>query len=225
MNLEIEITTDCNLKCLNCDRQCRQLPAAIYMTTDTITAFCEQCKEAGVRFDTITICGGEPLLHPNWREFAGLVSAHARALRLVTNGRVPYLESDKAGFAIWTDTGKQSPIQSFDPVNIAPCDVRPDLAPEVFRQGCWVRDCGFGMSVEGKYYCCGTAAGIDRVFKTGQGFNHVRDLLDKVRVATQLEKFCSLCGRFLSANCGHSRIDCEQFSPTWEAALMKARGL
>lgn len=225
MNLEIEITTDCNLKCLNCDRQCRQLPAADYMTDETLIGFCLQCFEAEVRFDTITLCGGEPLLHPSWRLFAKQVRPYAERLRLVTNGRVPYLESDKAEIEIWIDTGKQGPIQSFDPVNVAPCDVRPDLTPEALRQGCWVRDCGFGMNVEGKYYCCGTAAGIDRVFKTGLGFNHVRDLLDQAKVAAQLEKFCSLCGRFLSANCGYPRTDREQFSPTWEAALKKARGL
>jgi hypothetical protein len=76
---------------------------------------------------------------------------------------------------------------------MAPIDYRNYKAGD-YEAGCVnYSDCGIGLNTFG-YYCCGNAAGIDRVF----GFDIGRKKIpsDDDQMGDQLRVFCKLCGIF-----------------------------
>jgi len=65
MNLEIDITLECNLKCAACNRLCDQVPKnpLSIMTLDDIKMIYDEIKD--YRFSKyIAIIGGEPTTNP-----------------------------------------------------------------------------------------------------------------------------------------------------------------
>lgn len=232
MNIEIDITTDCNLKCYNCDRQCRQAPSKQMIQLATVEKLVEQSQELDHKFQMLSVLGGEPLLHPELPKILETCRPICNQLRLATNGLIP-VDPVKLGLRetdVIENSGKRSICQEFDPVNLAPRDYL-DLPKEFYHRACWVtyqtnRDyvqegyfAGRSFSVDGKYYPCGAGGAIDRVFRLGVGRDHLRDLFDEDIIHWQLEELCSLCGRFLNAHFDYPRICYPKYSPSWEAAL------
>ncbi len=64
--IELEITSDCNLFCINCDRSCRQARTKEYMTLDQVEKFVHQSLELDWEWEHIRLLGGEPTLHPQF---------------------------------------------------------------------------------------------------------------------------------------------------------------
>ncbi len=230
MNIELEVTTNCNLKCFNCDRQCRQLPSKQIMPLAMISKLIMQANALGVTFDTLSLCGGEPLLYPYLRQAIAMVRPICKRLRIVTNGTIPFKAEDyglRDGDSM-ENTHKHDVHQDFDPINMAPVDFLGELDPREYHKGCWVEQgrgdgCGFGYSPRGNYFVRGCGGGIDRVFRLGIGRSELSAMLDLDKNHAQMEVLCRLCGRFLSTHYGYPRFNFECYSPTWAKALREGR--
>lgn len=200
--LEIDITFECNLWCLNCDRSCRQAPEDTSMTVNQLEMFIEESEGLGHEWIRIRLMGGEPFLHPDILEilslFEGYKMAHPSTfVEVVTNGFGSHVRDlmckTPAGISV-KDTGKTSPhISKFEAFNIAPIDIG---STDDFTKGCWItEECGLGLNPYG-FYHCGVAGSIDRVFGLDIGLKHIPsqdESLDPIKSMT-----CSLCGHFTS---------------------------
>ncbi len=79
--VELEITTDCNLRC----RHCLQTDySGNHMPVERALRILDILSDAGV-FE-INIIGGEPFVHPNIREILEHCMKHEFAINVVTNG-------------------------------------------------------------------------------------------------------------------------------------------
>ncbi len=89
--IEIDVTYECNLKCLHCNRSCRQAPSAERMELSQIETFVEESRRCGKVWRTIKVLGGEPTLHPALTAILrtlldGCARPHGTSVVLVTNG-------------------------------------------------------------------------------------------------------------------------------------------
>jgi hypothetical protein len=223
--LELDITYACNLHCYNCNRSVRQAPEALHLPVEKLRVWVDEWITRGKRWQRIRVLGGEPTLHPQFREIiAELLRYRAWSpqtlIEVVTNGhgtevaaRLKELPPD-----VWVENSrKQSVVQpTFGPFNLAPAD-DPAYEHADFTNGCAImRDCGMGLTPLG-YYPCAIAGGIDRVTGDGVGSQRLPDDGDDMLPMTS--KFCRLCGRFRDGHfVPHSlrpALTEEKISPTW----------
>jgi len=113
--LEIELTTFCNLRCIDCDRQCRQAPSSEHMTVGQIRRFLNELRSAKTEFEQITLLGGEPLTHPHLFEILAEFKHHGIQPYFVTNGYGAQVRQTlrtllEMGYSV-ADTRKQSIFQ------------------------------------------------------------------------------------------------------------------
>jgi hypothetical protein len=223
--LELDITYACNLRCYNCNRSVRQAPETMHLPVEKLRLWVDEWIVRAKRWKRIRVLGGEPTVHPRFREIvAELIRYRAWSpqtlIELVSNGygveveaRLKDLPSD-----VWVDNSrKQSVVQpTFGPFNLAPVD-DPAYHHAEFANGCaTARDCGMGLTPLG-YYPCALAGGIDRITGDSMGQQHLPDDADDM--LPQAAKLCRLCGRFRD---GHyvppalrpSLIE-EKISSTW----------
>src|SRR3989339_2051717 len=71
--IELEITTFCNLKCYNCDRSIRQAPSVECMSLSQIQKFVRESINLKWKWNKITLLGGEPTLHPQILEIVEII--------------------------------------------------------------------------------------------------------------------------------------------------------
>ncbi len=220
ISMEIDLTYYCNLKCINCDRSCRQAPTNEKLTVAQIQKFIKELIQKNIRLKIIRITGGEPALHPDALEILNLLLdykiKHSPDCEIIfiTNG---FGQAVKAFLAKLPkeieilNSEKKSEFQSFQLFNIAPCDSFMYKFSD-FSSGCWITaNCGVGLTPYG-YYPCAVAGGIDRIF----GFNIARknfpDLNDSM--TDQLQTFCKLCGHFRNSRYTTKEV----ISPSWKMA-------
>jgi hypothetical protein len=223
--VEIEITSFCNLRCINCDRSCRQAPSTEHMTPGQVEAFCRESVAAGRTWSTITLIGGEPTLHPQLDDVLEVMGSYRRAIAhevvLATNGFGEAVQRRLKRLPGWLtvrNTAKKSPVQAFHAYNMAPCD---DVAYDGrdFGFGCWVpQRMGIGLTRYG-YYCCGAGAAVDRVFGMDIGLKRLADVAMPA-LKGQMRQLCRLCGHFHS-NFSLARTTQEAYSPSWERAYRR----
>ncbi|HKE92726.1 MAG TPA: radical SAM protein, partial [Povalibacter sp.] len=79
--LTLHLTERCNSRCISCDywRHGRD-----DVTLASVTRLLPRLAELGTH--TILVSGGEPLLHPQWAEIAGLLRQNGQQLWLLTSG-------------------------------------------------------------------------------------------------------------------------------------------
>jgi hypothetical protein len=218
--IEIDITYRCNLKCINCNRSCRQAPTNEQMTVEQIQKFIKESIDNNVNWERIRVMGGEPTLHPNVIEILNLLLEYKKkyspdtCIELDTNGFGKIVNDvlSKVPKEIEIEnTSKKSELQLFYLFNMAPKDsIRYNYAD--YSSGCQVISVdGFGLTPYG-YYPCAAAGGIDRIF----GFDIGRKKLPSYEdsMTDQLQTFCKLCGRFHAGK----RTNSELMSPTWKIA-------
>jgi len=202
--IELDLLWDCNLRCKNCDRSCRQAPSAARMTPAQVARFIDQSVRAGRHWERIALLGGEPTLHPELDEILDLLlgyraqRAPETEIRLVTNGHGEIVQRVLAGLpaeVVVRNTRKQGVDQDrFEPFNLAPRDL-PACRGASFDEGCWVTaDCGLGLNRHG-YYPCGVAGGIARV--AGLRIALAELPTDPEQLRPALAAVCQLCGHFL----------------------------
>lgn len=93
-------------------------------------------------------------------------------------------------YASFKDNRVVSYLSSF---NDAPVDQDSSETKE-YHKGCWVTSyCGIGLN-QLRYYPCGVAGSIDRIFELNLGFKHLKEVNESI--AKLLDTFCKLCGNF-----------------------------
>jgi hypothetical protein len=191
-NLEIEITTKCNLKCVDCDRRCRQAPSNEEMSLSQIEYFVKETKIAKYAWKRINILGGEPYLHSNLSRVIEILSGLGARLDLISNG---YGEAEKIGDIIppyinLKNTKKKSPNQSSF-VHVDLTMLEKDKVDTV--ASCYHVDiCGLGLTRYG-FYPCGPGASIDRVLGFDIGIKKISDIsVDAIHAQQRI--LCPYCG-------------------------------
>ena len=175
--IEIDITYDCNLKCVACNRSCSQAPSKECISINVIKDFISQSIESNTKWECINILGGEPTLHPLFSEIIEMimndyVSKYSQKTKIfvVSNGidqesrnKCEKLSEKYSNVTIDYNSYKNGVRNEyFTAFNNAPIDDE-SLKTEDFTKACWVtKHCGIGLNNKG-YYVCAVAGGIDRV--------------------------------------------------------------
>lgn len=219
--IELNITFNCNLKCLNCARSCRQAPDRANISIEQIKKFIMESQKKNRRWETIVILGGEPTLHPDIFEILELLVSYKKqrgnktTLKLVSNGFGSEVKNVLAKISpqiLVNNTNKKSVINRFFSFNIAPVDLE-EYAKADYSNKCLItKSCGVALSKYG-YYCCSNAAGIDRVF----GFDVGRKKLplDGDEMLEQAAILCRYCGRFKVSSSSRCILEEEKMSLSW----------
>ncbi len=221
--IELELTTACNLRCYNCDRSSRQAVSAESMTLAQVRRFVEESLELDWRWRKIALLGGEPTLHPRFFEILDELDRYRTrnpevVVKLISNGYGPRVAGVLARLPQWVsvwNTQKQSPRQDhFDAYNVAPQDL-PEYADADFSRGCTIPfACGMALTRYG-FYPCGAGASVDRVFGFGRGVGSLREVTPDELVA-EFSLLCRFCGHFHGAKAGF-----ETMSTSWVEAYRR----
>lgn len=205
--IEIDITYECNLKCINCNRSSTQAPVKEGMTMEQIETFVAESIQLNKKWKLINLLGGEPSIHKDFLQIVDHILCEyinkyspATILQVTSNGfgelvkerlsKLPKHDNLVIDYASFKD-GRIVPY--FSPFNDAPID-NPDFQEKEYHKGCWVTSyCGIGLNQLG-YYPCGVAGGIDRVFKFNLGVKSLKDVDEGI--AGYLDTFCRYCGNF-----------------------------
>ena len=207
--IEIDITYDCNLKCLSCNRSCTQAPSKEYISIEQIEDFINESIELNHKWELINILGGEPTLHPHFTKIIRLLVnkyltfSPDTIIQITSNGytqesRNLLNEVEKYSKNIIIDRlsfKNDKKIIYFTQFNIAPIDIE-EFKNSDFSKGCWVTTyCGIGLNMYG-YYACSVAGAMDRVMNKNKEINKLKDVThDKLK--EQLKTFCQYCGNFI----------------------------
>jgi hypothetical protein len=220
--IELEITTACNLKCYNCDRSSRQAASTEVMGVGQVARFIDESLELGWRWRKIALLGGEPTLHPRLDEILGELDRYrtrfpATLFQLVSNGYGPGVAARLARLPEWIcirNTRKRSIEQDFDAYNVAPIDLAR-YAEADFSSGCSIPYlCGMGLTRHG-YYPCGAGASIDRVFGIDRAVRSLRLVTPEGLIAS-FNALCRYCGHFHGQK---TRV--ERMSASWTEAYAR----
>lgn len=205
--IEIDITYECNLKCINCNRSSTQAPIKEGMSIGQIERFVNESTQLEKKWKLINLLGGEPSIHKDFIPIVKLILneyiipySPETILQITSNGfgelvqrrlselpKHPNLIIDYASFK------DERIIPYFSPFNDAPIDKTDGGSKEYFK-GCWVTSyCGIGLNQMG-YYPCGVAGGIDRVFEFNLGIKSLKDVDEGI--SKYLDTFCRFCGNF-----------------------------
>ena len=206
--IEIDITYDCNLKCIGCNRSCAQAPTKEQISMETIEKFIADSVRLGKKWLQVNVLGGEPTLHADFMNILAALQNYADTyspqtlIKVVSNGITEksrqLCEEARNTFknvVIDYDSYKtNNKIEYFSPFNDAPIDDE-NFKHSDFTKACWVTAyCGIGLNARG-YYACAACGGIDRVLN-GTNATESFDLLTEEKLQDHYKKFCSLCGNF-----------------------------
>lgn len=234
--IEIDLTYDCNLKCVGCNRSCSQAPTTSHLKLEDIENFVQESIGTGREWQLINVLGGEPTLHNDFLKILALLQNYVEAyspktiIKVVSNGvsersrRLCEVAKDKfknvmIDYSSFKDSNK---VDYFTPFNDAPID-DDDFRNADFTKACWVAGyCGIGLNAEG-YYACAVCGGIDRIMNGNCGVKSIIELTEE-KLSEQYNKFCRLCGNYkhYEQNAGDFIPRCEKepfrnvVSKTWK---------
>lgn len=205
--IEIDITYECNLKCINCNRSSTQAPIKEGMTLEQIEKFVRESIELNKKWKLINLLGGEPSIHKDFLEIVNLIlneyivkHSPETILQVTSNGfgdlvqeRLSKLPKHTNLIIDYASFKDERIVPYFSPFNDAPID-KPNSNEKEYHKGCWVTSyCGIGLNQLG-YYPCGVAGGIDRVFQLNLGVQSLKNVDESI--AKYLDTFCRFCGNF-----------------------------
>jgi len=223
-NVQLEITTACNLACHNCDRNCGTAKTSELMTVEQIRGFTDESMMAGKKWGRIDIIGGEPTIHQKFWDVLDVLKLYKdwsprTKFRMTTNGHGDFVknqlvEMEKRGYAKWVqirNTAKLDNVHDFTAVNMAPVD---EGVKDVKKCSIPWR-CGTALTRYG-YFSCGAGASIARVFGLDIGIKKLEDYTPE-NLHKQMSILCGYCGH--SRSRGKEplvRVQCT--SKSWEKA-------
>lgn len=234
--IEIDITYECNLKCIGCNRSCGQVPSTEKLGIQDIEKFIGESVHYKKKWQIINILGGEPTLHPDFLKILSLLQQYAESfspetiIKVVSNGitersRLLCEEARNKYKNVIIDYSSYKTtnnVDYFTPFNDAPVD-DVNFKEADFTKACWVTDyCGIGLTPRG-YFACAVCGGIDRVQNGNRGVGSFTELTEE-KLKEHYSTFCPLCGNFMyyEQNAGNFIPRCEKepfkniVSPAWK---------
>ena len=195
-HVQLELTTNCNLKCFNCDRNCGVAPSKEYMALEQVWKFVEESIERKHRWKRIDIIGGEPTMYQDletvWKFIKLYKDKYPRCkIRFSTNGVGKKVQDALKLIPKWVEirnSSKKSQSNNFVAYNSAPIDrgekeIRCCSVP-------W--RCGIALTRYG-YFLCGAGASVARVFGLNIGIDTLRDV-NPESILKQIQELCKYCG-------------------------------
>jgi hypothetical protein len=183
------------------------VPTKESVTLDNIRFFIQDSINNGIKWNLINVLGGEPTLHPDFKEIIEAISSEYvkqfsqnTIIQIVSNGLTErsrqLCEEMRTLYRcvrIDYDSYKtKNKVEYFSPFNDAPRD-DAKFKHAVYTKACWVTTlCGIGFNARG-YYACALCGGIDRILNTNSGYKELKELT-KEHILAHYEKFCPYCG-------------------------------
>lgn len=232
-NIILDITYDCNLKCIRCNRSCRYAPTNEYMTINQIQKFIDESIEKRKKWKQIWIEGGEPTLHPQIDEIIDLLLKYKHdknktvTIQINSNGYSDFSKSKLKELGlkvkIFSSEKRDIDAKDFCSFNLAPVDLLKNCDID-YSVGCYLPAlCGFSLNMNG-YYCCSNAGGIDRVIGMDIGIKELPDSKHNWW-SHQMNNFCRYCGHFIDNNKKHYKFSIPKtnyiISDTWKNIYRK----
>jgi len=217
--IQIDVTNRCPRKCSNCTRSLAHAREPFLMDTDTFAQAIEATKDFPTesppdhlhRTKVVGIIGGEPQMHPQFRELVEIVEAGIPTKKhrgLWTGLPVGITTTDRFGFL---NKNTHNTRCEHQPVLVAIQDVIQDEA-RMWKliDECWLnREWGCAITPKG-FFFCEVAAGMDTVFDGPGGlpikpgcWSH-----DLAEYREQIERWCPRCGICIPGLKG--RLDSEE---------------
>jgi hypothetical protein len=219
-HVQLEITSDCQLKCDNCDRNCGKVKPES-MSVAQVWKFVEESLKLNHEWSRIDIIGGEPTLHPKLETLFEMIKIYKNRfpnckIRFSSNGLGQKTKEVLKTIPNWVEvrnSNKTSKHNSFEAYNSAPID-----NGEKHVKSCSIPwRCGLGLTSNG-YFLCGAGASIAKVFEFDIGVMNLSELtIDKLK--EQRNILCKYCGH---SNCSTKHMVVNQeTSKSWEEAFKK----
>lgn len=206
--IELDITQRCNLRCNNCTRRCDLFKGqGSDISVDSIAHFTEESQRVAHPWLRIFLMGGEPTLHPNLLDIVRVLLDYKKRanpaviLCLVSNcfaqeSREITDEVESMGCEVRRSVKTKELTTDFWTMNVAPMDFA-EFDGVDYGVGCGQQiRCGLERYIDGKYYGCAMAGGIDRAFQFGVGKDTLAEILKEEVRREQFQVLCGLCGRF-----------------------------
>lgn len=214
--VEVELTTICNLKCINCDRRCRQAPSDEEISVQQIEHFIEETKLTNYPWRYVRILGGEPSLHKDFRFILELLLKGINApIEVVSNGYglAKEIESRITSGIHLKNTRKKDQYQTQFIHQEQTMLEKHNLTD--IKSCSHVDDCGLGLTRYG-FYPCGPGAAIDRVLGLDIGIKKL-ELVSHENIYAQMRSLCMYCG-WSDSRSMPPKIEYEKMSPFWSSA-------
>lgn len=222
--IEIDLTYNCNLKCLGCNRSCGQIPSTEQLELQDIKNFIDDSIKLGKKWNHINVLGGEPTLHPDFESIMMLLQQYVdeyspnTTIQVVSNGIAKKsrelcekVKAECKNVSIDYDSYKtNNKVEYFSSFNDAPVDDE-NFKNADYTKACWVTSyCGIGLTSRG-YYACAVCGGIDRVLGNHNGAKIFSELTEE-KLREHYNKFCKFCGNFkaYAQNSGNFILRCEK---------------
>ncbi len=203
-SIVIDVTTRCNLRCVDCNRSCGSGQRRVEedLPLETVDRLVSDSVELGHRWRVIQIEGGEPTLHPDIDRLVArlqrYIARHAPSthLTLVSNHHGDAVRRTverlvRRGVDVQGDHKTTSVQEHHCAFNVAPCDMAEMLDLD-FAEGCHLPVLhGLGLCTAG-YFAHPVCGGIDRVFGLGLGRPRLPEPGDPLD--DQFASLCRLCG-------------------------------
>ena len=218
-NVQLEVTSFCNLGCFNCDRNCGIAKTTEFIPLDKIKEFVNDSIRFKKKWKRIDIIGGEPTFYPQFKEMFEEIKVYKDfnpkcKIRFSTNGLGNTVNEKLKEIPKWVvvrNSMKTSKKQSFTSYNSAPVD-----NGETEVKACSIPwRCGIALTPNG-YFLCGAGASLARVFKMDIGVQKLEDVTPET-LLKQMPSLCKYCGH---SNCPSKHTtDVEEISESWKKAL------
>ncbi len=211
--LQIDLNSMCTLGCHNCDRHIDIAPGDVEqnITLEQIEKMINESIDIDYKWDSMIILGGEPTIHPQFREIVSTIVSYRNnynkdmKIRMASNGytlktreELSWVKDNFPDIFV-ANTSKTSNIQG-DFVNVrnAPKDRYPEGTH--FERCPMPCHGGIGFNYSG-FYGCATGAATAKIFGYDIGIRNMKDLTYK-NLEKVFDILCPLCGHW----------DCVEFS-------------
>ena len=223
---EINVTNECNWKCINCQSVCGLAPNKERVTIKAVENFVEETQRLKHRWLQIKLTGGEPLLHPEIFKITELLSQLSTNIILNTNGsQKSKLEDIKNRFKLQVVSSETKSAGTFESMNLAPIDLPEykNVDENVYKYGCprTQKQHGITLGADNKYYPCPTLYHVDRVFDLKLGIESLAELINMSEEEIRdkfFKKACRYCGFFKYPR---DMVAHQIISPSWEEAIKR----
>jgi len=220
-NIQLEVTSFCQLGCFNCDRNCGIYKDATYIPLEDIQKFVDDSIRFNKKWSRIDIIGGEPTYYPYYQQMFEVIKQYKDfypkcRVRFSTNGLGKFVNERLKEIPAWVhvrNSNKSSRKQAFTSYNSAPVD-----NGETEIKACSIPwRCGMALTQHG-YFICGAGASLAKVFQFDIGIKNFEEV-EPGRLLNQIPILCKYCGH---SNCKSKHItEVEEISESWQKALDK----